>query len=180
MAEATIVIYSKKDMMKRVLWNIMWTIFIRPFPRQSARKLEIRLLRMFGADISSDAVIYSSAKIIVPWNLKMEAHSCIADGVYVENSTMVHLKKHAIVSQQTYLCTGSHDTTTKKFTAQSKPITIGERAWVSAKCFIGPGVRIGDGAVVSAASVVFKNVKPWTIVWGNPAVIIGDRVIEDL
>lgn len=180
MAEATIVQYSRKDMMKRTLWNVLWTLFIRPFPRRSVRKFEIRLLRLFGADIDSSAVIYSSAKIVVPWNLKMEAHSCIADGVYVENSTMVYLKAYSIVSQQSYLCTGSHDITTVKFTARSKPITIGERAWVSAKCFIGPGVKIGDGAVVSAASVVFKNVKPWSVVMGNPAVIIGEREIEDL
>lgn len=172
--------YSRSDMIKRVLWNIVYSILVRPWPRRSMRKLHIRLLRIFGAKIDNTAVIYSSAKVLIPWNLTMEAHSTLADHVYVENSTMVHLKPYSIVSQESYLCTGTHDIWTKKFTAKSAPITIGERAWVAARSFICPGVTIGDGAVVSAATVVMRNVKPWKVVCGNPAQEIGEREIEDI
>ena len=172
--------YSLGDKVKRVLWSMIYNLLVRPWPRRSMRRLHIVLLRLFGAKVDSTAVIYSSAKVLIPWNLVMEAHSTLADRVYVENSTMVHLKTYSIVSQDCYLCTGSHDIWTKKFTAKSAPITIGERAWVAARSFIYPGVKIGDGAVVSAASVVMRNVKPWKIVSGNPAQEIGEREIEDL
>lgn len=180
MSKLIIVKYSREDMIKRVLWNMLYAILVRPWPRRTMRRLHIRLLRLFGAEIDNTAIIYSRARVLIPWNLRMDAHSTLADGVYVENSTMVHLKPYSIVSQNTYLCTGTHDIWTKDFTGMSAPITIGERAWVAACSFIGPGVTIGDGAVVSGASVVMQNVKPWMIVLGNPASVIGKREIEDL
>ena len=50
-------------------------------------------------------------------------------------------------------------------------------SWVAAWAFVGMGVTIGEGAVVGACAVVFKNVEPWTVVGGNPAKFIKKRVI---
>lgn len=52
------------------------------------------------------------------------------------------------------------------------PITIGRAAWVAADVFIGPGVTVGERAVVGARASVFRNVDPWTVVGGNPARLI--------
>ncbi len=59
------------------------------------------------------------------------------------------------------------------------PITINEGAWITAGVFIGPGVVIGEGAVVGARSSVFKDVAPWTVVGGNPAQFIKERVLRE-
>ena len=59
-----------------------------------------------------------------------------------------------------------------------KPIIIGDRAWVAAEAFIGPGVTVGEGAVVGARAAVFKDVEPWTVVGGNPARVIKTRTIK--
>lgn len=48
-------------------------------------------------------------------------------------------------------------------------ITIENDVWIGAKATIMSGVKIGNGAIVSANSVVYKNVKPYSIVGGNPA-----------
>jgi putative colanic acid biosynthesis acetyltransferase WcaF len=53
------------------------------------------------------------------------------------------------------------------------PIRIGPGAWVAAGAFIGPGVTVGDGAVVGAGAVVMRDVEPWTVVAGNPAVFLA-------
>lgn len=50
-----------------------------------------------------------------------------------------------------------------------KPVTIGDNVWIGRECIIYPGVTIGDGAVVSAGSVVMTSVAPNTMVGGNPA-----------
>jgi acetyltransferase-like isoleucine patch superfamily enzyme len=50
-----------------------------------------------------------------------------------------------------------------------RPITIGDNVWIGSRSIIFPGVTIGDGSVVSAASVVTNDVPPYTIVAGNPA-----------
>ncbi|KAF8055928.1 maa [Scenedesmus sp. PABB004] len=54
----------------------------------------------------------------------------------------------------------------------SKPITIGDDVWVGGAVVICPGVTIGAHAVVGAGSVVTRDVKPWTVVAGNPARLI--------
>lgn len=57
---------------------------------------------------------------------------------------------------------------------KSAPIKICEKAWIGMNCIILKGVTIGEGAIVAAGSVVTKDVEPWTIVGGNPAVKIGE------
>ena len=57
-------------------------------------------------------------------------------------------------------------------TVRSRPITIGDKAWIGFDCIILSGVTIGEGAVVGAGSVVRSDVEPWTVVAGNPAVPI--------
>jgi virginiamycin A acetyltransferase len=61
---------------------------------------------------------------------------------------------------------------------------IGNDVWIGMDATILPGVSIGDGAIVSARSVVTKNVEPYTIVGGNPARPIkkrfDDGIIEKL
>jgi putative colanic acid biosynthesis acetyltransferase WcaF len=58
------------------------------------------------------------------------------------------------------------------------PIIIKDQSWVAARAFVGPGVTIGEGAVVGACAVVTKDVEPWTVVAGNPAKFIKNRVIK--
>jgi acetyltransferase-like isoleucine patch superfamily enzyme len=52
-----------------------------------------------------------------------------------------------------------------------KSVTIGNDVWIGHGAFIKPGVTIGDGAVIGAMSVVTKDVPPYGIVVGNPAVL---------
>jgi putative colanic acid biosynthesis acetyltransferase WcaF len=59
------------------------------------------------------------------------------------------------------------------------PIDIGEHAFLGAKAFVMPGVTIGEGVVVGAASVVVRDAAPWTIVVGNPANPVGTRKFKD-
>jgi acetyltransferase-like isoleucine patch superfamily enzyme len=57
---------------------------------------------------------------------------------------------------------------------ETKPIKICSNAWIGMNCIILKGVTIGEGAIVGAGSVVTKDVPAWTIVGGNPAVVIKE------
>lgn len=57
-------------------------------------------------------------------------------------------------------------------TVKSRPIVIRDKSWIGFGCVILGGVTIGEGAVVGAGSVVREDVPPWTVVCGNPAVVI--------
>ncbi len=52
------------------------------------------------------------------------------------------------------------------------PVRIGDKVWIGFGASILPGVNIGEGAIVGAASVVTRDVEPWTVVAGNPARVI--------
>jgi putative colanic acid biosynthesis acetyltransferase WcaF len=49
------------------------------------------------------------------------------------------------------------------------PIAIGPDAWICADAFVGPGITVGEGAIVGARAVAMNDVTPWSIVIGNPA-----------
>lgn len=61
-------------------------------------------------------------------------------------------------------------------TVKSRPILIKDKAWIGFGCIILGGVTIGEGAVVGAGSVVREDVPPWSVVCGNPAVVV--RILQ--
>ena len=61
----------------------------------------------------------------------------------------------------------------------TKPIMIMDNIWIASGAMILPGVTIGEGAVVTAGSVVVKDVEPWTVVGGNPAMMIKKRELKN-
>ena len=61
----------------------------------------------------------------------------------------------------------------------ARPITIGARAWVAAEAFVGPGVTVGEGAILGARAVAMRDLEPWTVHSGNPAVAMKPRVMRE-
>lgn len=62
---------------------------------------------------------------------------------------------------------------------RAKRCVLGHDVWIGHAAIVLPGVRIGNGAVVGAGSVVTKDVAPYTIVAGNPARLIRRRFSEE-
>jgi putative colanic acid biosynthesis acetyltransferase WcaF len=133
------------------------------------------LLRLFGARIAERVIVHPSARIWGPWNLRMGPHSCLSPHVDCYSVDEIHIGAYATVSQYSFLCTASHDPDTPDMQLTTSPIVIGAHAWVAADAFVGPGVTIGEGAVVGARSTVLRNIGPWTIVAGTPARMIRKR-----
>lgn len=71
------------------------------------------------------------------------------------------------------------DSVTKKFSSfereKDKITDIGNDVWIGANAIVIQGVKIGNGAVIGAGSVVTKNVGDYEIVAGNPARLIRKR-----
>jgi len=170
---------SRSNQIRRMLWTIIWTLFARPLPRSMGNSWKIFLLRLFGAKIDANAVIYSSVRIYQPWSLEMHEYSCLGPEVDCYNVGKIVIGAHSTVSQKTYLCAASHNIYSKHHELLYKPIIIERQAWIGADAFIGMGVTIGEGAVVAARATVLKNVESWTIVGGNPAKFIKKREIKD-
>ncbi len=78
------------------------------------------------------------------------------------------------------------ETTSKKieamfqFPGKKGDTIIGNDVWIGMEAIIMPGVTIGDGAIIGARSVVIKDVKPYSIVGGNPAKEIKKRYPDNI
>lgn len=171
--------YSTANRVKRMVWTMVWNVLARPLPRSLGMGWKRFLLRLFGAEVASTSVVYGSAKIFMPWNLVMKDYACLASGVDCYNAAPITIGVNATVSQGAYLCTASHDITSPHHEQIERPITIGDRAWVAARAYVGPGVNVGEGAVVGATASVYKDVEPWTVVGGNPAKFLKKRELKD-
>jgi len=163
--------HSRTNRVMRVLWSIVWLVAYRPSPRMLHGWRRF-LLRLFGARVAPGAHPYPTARVWAPWNLEMEANSCLGPYVDCYCIDKVTIGVRATVSQYSFLCTATHDYRDARMPLVTAPIVIGTRAWVAADVFIGPGVIVGEGAIVGARASVFRNVEPWTVIGGNPARVI--------
>lgn len=170
--------FSLTNRLRRLLWNTVCAVLFRPTPRQFFG-WRVFLLRLFGAKIGKQCYIRSSVKIWAPWNLEMGDQSTFADGVTVYSMAKITLGDKVVVSQGTHLCSGSHDYESHTFQLFAKPITVYDRAWLCAESFVGPGVTVGEGAVLGARGVATRDLEPWTVYAGNPCKAVKPRVIRD-
>lgn len=107
--------------------------------------------------------------------------NCRIHGTCIHAYNSIKIGDNVLIAANTQIIDGnghqlSFDNTSDRIntTDKGKPIIIESNVWIGANCFILGGVTIGEGAVVSANSVVHKDVKPNTIVGGNPAKLIKD------
>lgn len=132
----------------------------------------MRLLRLFGAKVGIGVVVRSKVDITFPWRLSVGDHVWIGEEVLILSLAQVTVESSVCISQRAFLCTGSHDPQKITFDLITRPIHIRSGVWIAAGAFIGPGIEIGNRAVVSAGSVVLKDVQPATVVRGNPATVV--------
>lgn len=172
---------SLRNKMARAIWNIVSAILFRPFGTKLFNPWRLSLLRLFGADVKHDSVVYASTKIWAPWNLKLGHNAGLGPDVICYNQAKVTLEDNVTVSQYSYLCTAGHKTDTINKNDSGlivAPITLRQGSWVGTRAFISMGVTIGEYAIVGATASVYKDVEAYTIVGGNPAKIIKKRTLK--
>jgi putative colanic acid biosynthesis acetyltransferase WcaF len=168
--------YSRAEQLRRVGWSLgRWLVRLSPRPCFGWRRV---VLRLFGARIGTQAHIYPSAHIYMPWNIEIGDWAAVGDDVLMYNLGKVRIGKQATLSYRTHVCAGSHDLEDPALPLSKPPVCIEEDAWIGTDAFIGPGVTVGRGAIVGARAVVIKDVEPFNIVAGNPARFIRQRKLR--
>ncbi|RNL67217.1 WcaF family extracellular polysaccharide biosynthesis acetyltransferase [Zhongshania marina] len=157
------------------LWWIVQSSFFKCSP-QVLYPWRRFLLRLFGAKIGRNVLIRPTVKITYPWKVEIGEYAQIGDGVELYSLGEIYIGRHAVVSQGSYVCTGSHDHTQIDFPIFAKKIIIESEVWISAQCFISPGVTVGRGAFCLPRSLVTKDIPEGKVVAGHPARVIGDRL----
>lgn len=156
----------------RLIWQTVWMLF-KHIPRgYIGSSLRVIILRLFGADIGVGVNIYPNVEIYYPRNLKIGSDVGIDSNVRLYNVDLIEIKDHVTISQGAFLCTASHDYKKSTFDLISDSIKIQSGVWIAADTMIHMGVKIVDGCVVAARSVVTKSIEKKGVYAGNPAVLI--------
>jgi putative colanic acid biosynthesis acetyltransferase WcaF len=168
--------YPKNWYPVRLLWIIIHaTIWKLAWSRVPC--LRRGVLRMFGAKVGKSS-FRSSAWIEFPWLMEIGDHSHIGPRVRVYNLGGIKIGNNVVISQDVYLCGGTHDYTDPTYPLLRIPIRIEDYVWVAAGAFVHPGVTLKEGSLVGARAVVGKDVEAWDIVAGNPAKVVKKRVMR--
>jgi putative colanic acid biosynthesis acetyltransferase WcaF len=140
-----------------LLWDIVNRLLFKPSPK-IAYGWRRFLLRLFGAQIQRGVIIRPSVSVTYPWKLKIGEYSWIGDHVTLYTLSTIEIGNNSVISQHSYICTGTHDFKSKYFEILAHPITIGDGTWIAYGCFVGPGVNIGNECFVHATSKVTNHV----------------------
>ncbi|MGR3766033.1 WcaF family extracellular polysaccharide biosynthesis acetyltransferase [Rossellomorea sp. NS-SX7] len=160
-----------------IWWFIQSTFFRLSF--HNMYNWRNMILRMFGAKIGKGVKVRASAKFTYPWKIEVGDNSWIGDNVKLYSLDNIIIGSNCVVSQESYLCTGSHDIIDPHFSLVTKPINIKDGAWIASDVFIYPGVIIGEMGVAAARSTVLHNIPSNEIHAGSPARYIKNRFKED-
>jgi putative colanic acid biosynthesis acetyltransferase WcaF len=166
--------WSGSNRLLRVLWEFCWIVFCAWTPKPF-NEWRLFWLRVFDAKIHGKPFVHQRARIAIPWNLTLQDRACLGDRANVYNLGEVEIGAGAIVAQEAYLSTGSHDFNHPARPLVTGKITIGEDAFVGARAFVLPGVTIGARSVVGACSVVTRDVPENVIAAGNPCKVLRTR-----
>jgi len=170
---------SRTNRIKRLIWaGVEGTLYRCSFHTWSGWRA--MLLRMFGAKIGQACTIRRTSRVYYPWLFEMGDMSSLGDRTEVYNLGQVTLGKRVTLSQECYLCAGTHDYLQPTMPLVTRPIVIGDDAWICVRALVYPGVTVGRGGIVAAGAVAVKNVENWTIVGGNPAKLIKSRPVLEI
>jgi putative colanic acid biosynthesis acetyltransferase WcaF len=123
-------------------------------------KLRVAILRAFGATIGDGVLIRHRVRVHWPWKLHIGDHSWIGEGAWLLNLAPISIGDNVCVSQEAFLCTGSHDRRSPTFEFDNGPIVVENGAWIAARATILRGVTIGARATVGATTLVARDVPP--------------------
>jgi len=165
------------SLLKQVLWYFMSTLFFRSglIPLSS---MLVFILRSFGAKIGNDVRLKPYINIKYPWKLIIGDHTWIGEHCAIENLAMVNIGKNVCLSQYSMLLTGNHNYKKTTFDLITSPIVIEDGVWIGAKAVVCPGVNAFSHSILTVGSVITKNMEPYSIYAGNPAIKIRDREIS--
>ena len=160
-----------------ILWWLVQAIAF-PLSLHNFNGFRAWLLRLFGAQIGKGVVIRPTARFTYPWKVAIDDYSWIGDDVVFYSVDQIQVGCHCVISQKSYLCTGSHDLQNPNFSLITAPIKIGNGVWIASDCFVAAGVTIGANSVIGAKSSVFRDIPQKKVAWGTPCIPHHSREIN--
>jgi putative colanic acid biosynthesis acetyltransferase WcaF len=143
------------------LWAVCELLFVTN-PWQISSSLRVRVLRAFGAEIEDGVVFRPRTRVKFPWKLHLGARTWIGEGVWFHNQDHIYVGHDVVISQETFLTTGSHRHRADMALVM-RPIHIEDGVWITSRCVVLGGVTVGRSALIKPLTRIDSDVEPNSI-----------------
>ncbi len=157
-------------------------ILLLGFKKFKKSKLETRLLVDKGATLrydgnttigyGSDIEIFSNAELSFGGGGATNIGATIICGEKIQIGKNTMLGRHVTIRDNN----GSHFMNRQGY-KNTRPVIIGDKVWLTEQCTVMPGVKIGDGAIIGALSLVISNVPAYSLASGHPAEVVDEEIL---
>jgi acetyltransferase-like isoleucine patch superfamily enzyme len=140
-----------------------------------SHRLRCALYRAQGMGIGTNTHVYGRLEVRTPSQVNLGQNTTVGHDVILDGRGGLDIGDNVNLSSDVAIWTLTHDPQARDFGTWAGPVRIESRAWLGFRSTVLPGVTVGEGAVVAAGAVVTKDVAPYAIVGGVPAVVLGQR-----
>lgn len=136
--------------------------------------------RLLFARLESFAIFYPGVYLTHSYGIRVGSGFSINTGALIDGRGGIDIGNDVLVGPYAVITSSDHshrqlDLPMTSVDHVMAPVKIGDDVWIGAHVVVTGGVEIGSGAVIAAGAVVTSDVRPYAIVGGVPATIIGDR-----
>lgn len=159
---------------KVYLWAACELLFVTN-PWQISSGVRVAVLRAFGAEVGRGVIFRPRTRVKFPWKLHIGDRSWVGEGVWFHNQDHIYIGSDVVVSQDTFLTTGSH-AHRRDMALITRPIVVESGAWVTSRCVLLGGAKVGSNAIIRPLSLVESAPIPPGQIWGgNPIAFVQLR-----
>lgn len=133
-------------------------------------------LYLYGIKIGKYSCIHRKCKFFHVGKLSIGSDSTVNFGCYLDNRRGIYIGNNVGIAHNTKIYSLGHDLNDPQFKTIGAPVVIEDNVFIFSNSLIMPGVTLGEGCIVLAGSVITKDVEEYTIVGGNPAKKIRNRI----
>ena len=120
-------------------------------------RLRPPMLRLFGAQVGDRVLVRHGVRVLWPWKLTIGNDVWIGEGAWLYSMEDIRIGRDVCVSQEAFLCTGSHDPRDATFPYKNAPIVLEDGTWIAAQVLVLPGAVVPSGTVVPARDRVTRD-----------------------
>ncbi len=154
-------------------WALAEILFVTN-PFQVSSRLRVAVLRVFGAKIGSGVIFRPRTRVLYPWKLKIGDDCWIGDNVWIHNQDQVTVGHDVVISQGTFITTGSHSHRSDMGLV-TRPIIIAPGVWLTSRTIVLGGSIIGRNALITPGAVVAGQVPAQSKFGPDPSTVQGSR-----
>ena len=137
--------------------------------------------------MGKNVVLHSGVNIVVARNSKLifkdKAWISYNSIIIASTGTVTSIGKNTMFGGNCTIVSADHDINDRPSLRDSAHkignIIIGDNCWIGANCVITKGVKIGEGSIIGACSVVTNDIPPYSIAVGTPARVIKQRILKN-